>query len=101
MSEPTLVGVESWRDLPPGQLVWVREQQRNRMQGRAVVGLTLLLGAVVPLGVVAMVGVGVGWFTPSFALAVLGLTLTPSFTGWLLVVRWAFRPAGRESDRST
>jgi hypothetical protein len=73
----------------------VRERkQRHRMQGRAVLGLMLLLGVVLPLGALAMVGVGIGWFEPSFALQVLTLTLAPSFTGWLLVVRWAFRPDG-------
>jgi hypothetical protein len=91
--EPTLVGDESWRDLSSRQLVREREQ-RHRMQGRAVLGLILLLGVVLPLGALAMVGVGVGWFEPSFALQVLAITLTPSFTGWLLVVRWAFRSDG-------
>ena len=65
------------------------------MQRRAVLGLMLLLGVVLPLGAVAMVGVGLGWFAPTFAVQVLALTITPSFTGWLLVVLWAFRPDGR------
>lgn len=89
--EPTLIGVESWRDLPSGQLVWEQARQRHRMQSRAVLGLILLLGVVLPLGALAMAGVGLGWFTPSFAVQVLAITITPSFTGWLLVVRWAFR----------
>ena len=93
--EPTLIGIESWRDLPSGPLVWEQERQRHRMQSRAVLGLMLLLGVVLPLGVLAMAGVGLGWFTASFAVQVLILTITPSFTGWLLVVRWAFRPDGR------
>ena len=42
-----------------------------------------------------MIGVGLDWFEPSFAVQVLAITLTPSFTGWLLVIRWAF-----QSDRA-
>jgi hypothetical protein len=64
------------------------------MQRRAVLGLMLLLVIVLPLGALAMIGVGRGWFEPSFAVQVLAITLTPSFTGWLLVVRWAFRSDG-------
>ena len=90
--EPTLIGLESWHELSLRQLVGVREQHRHRVQRRAVLGLMLLLGVVLPLGALAMIGVGMGWFEPSFALQVLAITLTPSFTGWLLVVRWAFRP---------
>ena len=93
--EPTLVGLESWDDLSPGRLVRMREQHRHGVQRRAIVGLMLLLGVVLPLGALAMIGVGVGWFEPSFALQVLAITLTPSVTGWLLVARWAFRPDGR------
>jgi len=59
------------------------------VQHRAVLGLTLLLVIVLPLGALAMAGVGLGWFKPSFA--VLAITLRPSFTGWLLVLRRAFR----------
>ena len=73
----------------------MQEQHRHRVQRRAVLGLMLLLGVVLPLGSLAMIGVGLTWFEPSFALQVLAITLTPSFTGWLLVVRWAFRPDGR------
>ena len=62
------------------------------MQRRAVLGLTLLLGVVLPLGALAMIGVGMRWFESSFALQVLAITLTPSFTGWLVVIRWAFKP---------
>jgi hypothetical protein len=93
--EPTLIGLESWHDLSPTHLVRMQEQQRHRVQRRAVVGLMLLLGAVLPLGALAMIGVGMKWFEPLFALQVLAITLTPSFTGWLLVVRWAFRPDRR------
>lgn len=93
--EPTLIGRESWHDLPVQHLVRLQEQHRHRVQRRAVLGLMLLLGVVLPLGALAMVGVGMAWFEPSFALQVLAITLTPSFTGWLLVVRWAFRPAER------
>ena len=93
--EPILIGVESWRDLPTGRLIWEQEKQRHRMQRRAVVGLTLLLALVLSLGVLAMLGVGLGWYAGPFAVQVLAITITPSFTGWLLVVRWAFRPDGR------
>ena len=96
--EPTLVGTESWRDLPSARLVWEQERQRHRMQSRAVLGLVLLLVVVLPLGVLAMAGVGLGWFPTSFAVQVLVITITPSFTGWLLVVRWAFQSDGRTTS---
>lgn len=94
--EPTLIGEESSHDLSRRQLVWVRERQRHRIQGRAVLGLLLLLGVVLPLGALALVGVAAGWYPSWFALSVLGLTLTPSFAAWRLVVRWAF--ARKQSD---
>ena len=56
--EPTLIGLESWHDLSPGQLVRMQEQHRHRVQRRAVLGLMLLLGVVLPLGALAMIGVG-------------------------------------------
>ena len=93
--EATLIGLESWHDLSSRHLVRVQEEHRHRVQGRAVLGLMLLLGVVLPLGSLAMIGVGLAWFEPPFALQVLAITLAPSFTGWLLVVRWAFRPDGR------
>ena len=95
--ELTLIGEESWRDLSRWRPLSERELQRHRIQRRAVVGLMLLWGAVLPLGVLAMIGVAVGWFAPSFALSVLALVLTPLFTAWGLVLRWAFRPDGRGS----
>jgi hypothetical protein len=93
--EPTLVGQESWDELSSHPLMSANDQQRHRIQRRAVMGLTLLLVIVLPFGALVMIGVGLGWFEPSFAVEVLALTLTPSFTGWLLVVRWAFRSDGR------
>jgi hypothetical protein len=96
--EATLLGEESWRDLSRQQLVWVREDRRHRMQRRTVAGLMFLLGVVLSLGTLALVGVAAGWYAPSFALSVLGLTLTPSFAGWLVVVRSAFRRDSR-NDR--
>ena len=89
--EPILVGEEGWRDVSDQQLLWLRDDQRHRTQRRAVLGLMLLLGTVLLLGVLAMAGVAAGWYAPSFALSVLGLTLTPSFAAWLVVVRGTFR----------
>jgi len=88
-----LIGKESWNELSSHPLISARDQQRHRIQHRAVLGPTLLLVIVLPLGALAMAGVGLGWFEPSFA--VLAITLRPSFTGWLLVLRWAFRSDGR------
>jgi uncharacterized BrkB/YihY/UPF0761 family membrane protein len=89
---PTLVGTENPEDLSHRQLVAVLdERHRQRVREKTLLGLTLLLGIVLPLGTLALVGVAAGWFDRSFALQVLVLTLTPSFTAWLLVVRWAFR----------
>lgn len=93
--EPTLVGKESADQLSSQPLISAEREQRHHIQHRAVLGLTLLLVIVVPLGVLAMIGVGLGWFDSSFAVQVLAITLTPSFTGWLIVVRWAFRSSRR------
>jgi hypothetical protein len=93
--ELTLVGSESWDDLSPGRLVRMQEQHRHRVQRRAVAGLMLLLGVVLPLGALAMIGVGMEWSSRRSRSKVLAITLTPSLTGWLLAVRWAFRPDGR------
>jgi hypothetical protein len=92
--EPTLIGKESWDELSSRPVISANDQQRHRIQRRAVLGLTLLLVIVLPLGALAMTGVGLGWFEQSFAVQVLAITLTPSFTGWLLVARWAFRSDG-------
>jgi hypothetical protein len=93
--EPTLIGAESWLQLSRRPPLSEQEHQRHRIRRRAVLGLMLLWGAVVPLGMLAMIGVAAAWFAPAFALAVLALTLTPLFAAWRWVVRWAFRPDER------
>jgi hypothetical protein len=86
----TLVGTESGaREDPVVALTELR--QRRHVQNTALLGLLLLLGQVLLLGVLAMVGVGSHWFEQGFAIEVLAITVTPSFTAWLMVVRWAFR----------
>jgi hypothetical protein len=99
--EPTLVGRERAEDLSRQEVIFEREQrQRHRMQDRTILGLLILRGECLILGSLALIGVASGWFDASFAWKVLAITLTPSFTAWLIVVRWAFRRHGG-SDRSS
>ena len=93
---PTLIGEESAEQLSHAQVLSERAlQHRQWVQGKAVLGLLFLIGQVLPLTSLAMIGVAAGWFEWPFALEVLAITLTPSFTAWLFIVRWAFRHEGR------
>jgi hypothetical protein len=92
----TARGDEEWYELSTKDAIRVRTQaQTYRMQDRAVFGLTVLLLEVLVLGTLAMVGVALGWYGDSFAIQALAITLTPLFSVWLLVLRWAFRRKGR------
>lgn len=88
--EATLFGATvDLRDEPV--VVIAERRQRDHVQNRALQGLLVLLAEVLVLGVLAMMGVALHWFDPDFPVKVLVITVTPSFTAWLLVVRWAFR----------
>ena len=80
-------------DYPYGE----RDQtQRHAVQNKALLGLTLLLVEVLLLGTLAMVGTAAHWFPEDFALQVLAITLAPSFSAWVIVLRWAFQRARRD-----
>jgi hypothetical protein len=94
--ELTLVGDESAEQVSHARVLSERAlHHRQWVQGKAVLGLMFLIAQILPLGSLAMIGVAAGWFAAPFALQVLAVTLTPSFTAWLLVVAWAFRREGR------
>ena len=61
-----------------------------------MVGLPVLLAYVLALAGAAITGVACHWFSDSFALGLLGLTVTPCVGAWVIVLRGAF---ARESDR--
>ena len=91
-TELTILGHEQSDELSHQQIVTERAQtQTFWVQGKAVVGLTILLGQVLLLGALAMIGVAASWFSSEFALELLAITLTPSFSAWIIIIRWAFR----------
>ena len=93
-----LVGTTEPDDVSAAPVVaLVEARHRRKVQDRTLLGLLFLLGEVLVLGVLAMAGVALGWFEPAFAIEVLAITVSPSFTAWLLVVRWAFRSGGRRT----
>jgi hypothetical protein len=94
--EETLIGTTGAGELPDDPVVKLTEVfQLHRVQNKTLLGLLFLLVQVLVLGVLAMTGVALDWFDQGFAMQVLAITVSPSFTAWLLVVRWAFRKGGR------
>lgn len=89
--EPTLVGWERADQVSDRQVIAEGKRRRYRVQGMAVWGLIILQIEVPMLAGAAVAGVASGWFTETFAAQLLGFTLAPSFTAWLLILRWAFR----------
>lgn len=94
--ELTLVGIERYDQVQHEKIIAIKDREHTYViQRRALLGLCALLVEVLVLGLMAMIGIANDWFSDTFALQLLAMTITPSFAAWIIVLRWAFRRGRR------
>lgn len=80
-NDPMIIGIE-----------YATREQRNthKLQNRALIGLALALLENLIIFVMLIIGVAKFWFDIRFATFALAITIPPSVTAWMCILKWAF-----------